>query len=314
MEVFEAISDPVRREILVALAREGTLSAGEIAGRFAISRPAVSRHLRVLRESGVVRDEVSGRRRIYRLTGRWTRTAACLAVGAEPGAGRRCGLVGPVRRPRHRSAPHPARPCPAARPPTRSAETTTPPETKGDRMSPTPTGEVRRTGEGRDLVLIRDLPGSIEDAWASLTESERTGTLVRQLDRGRPRRRRDHAHPGRRRGQPDLRGHHRGVRAADPAGRPHRGRVRQLGARSTPRAARSGPDPAHLRAPSGRLRPGRADRAGLGVLPGPAGRLARRPADARLRRLLAVHGSVLRGAGPGRSRRRPSPSAASPAA
>ncbi|HVK35136.1 MAG TPA: metalloregulator ArsR/SmtB family transcription factor [Microlunatus sp.] len=67
MEVFEAIGDPVRREILVALAREGSLSAGEIAGRFAISRPAVSRHLRVLRESGVVHDEVSGRRRIYRL-------------------------------------------------------------------------------------------------------------------------------------------------------------------------------------------------------------------------------------------------------
>ena len=42
-------------------------------------------------------------------------------------------------------------------------------------MSPTPTGEVRHTGEGRDLVLVRDLPGSIADAWASLTESERTG-------------------------------------------------------------------------------------------------------------------------------------------
>ena len=42
-------------------------------------------------------------------------------------------------------------------------------------MSPTPTGEVRRTGETRDLVLTRDLPGSIDDAWASLTESERTG-------------------------------------------------------------------------------------------------------------------------------------------
>ncbi|HEU4546349.1 MAG TPA: metalloregulator ArsR/SmtB family transcription factor [Microlunatus sp.] len=67
MEVFEAIGDAVRREILVALAHEGALSAGEIAGRFAISRPAVSRHLRVLRESGVVHDEVSGRRRIYRL-------------------------------------------------------------------------------------------------------------------------------------------------------------------------------------------------------------------------------------------------------
>ena len=42
-------------------------------------------------------------------------------------------------------------------------------------MSPTPTGEIRHTGEGRDLVLVRELPGSIADAWASLTESERTG-------------------------------------------------------------------------------------------------------------------------------------------
>ncbi len=67
MEVFEAIGDPVRREILTALAHEGTLGAGEIAGRFAISRPAVSRHLRVLRESGIVRSELSGRRRLYRL-------------------------------------------------------------------------------------------------------------------------------------------------------------------------------------------------------------------------------------------------------
>ena len=42
-------------------------------------------------------------------------------------------------------------------------------------MSTTPTGEVRRIGARRDLVLVRDLSGSIEDAWASLTESERTG-------------------------------------------------------------------------------------------------------------------------------------------
>lgn len=66
VEVFEAVGDPVRREILAALG-SGTLSAGEIAGLFAISRPAVSRHLRVLRESGLVRDEVTGRRRLYRL-------------------------------------------------------------------------------------------------------------------------------------------------------------------------------------------------------------------------------------------------------
>ena len=61
-----AIADPVRREILLML-RERPLSAGEIAGRFAISRPAVSRHLRVLREAGLVRDTAEGRRRVYTL-------------------------------------------------------------------------------------------------------------------------------------------------------------------------------------------------------------------------------------------------------
>ncbi|GAA3567922.1 metalloregulator ArsR/SmtB family transcription factor [Nonomuraea rosea] len=59
-----AIADPVRREILVML-RDERLPAGEIARRFVISRPAVSRHLRVLRESGLVRDELVGRQRFY---------------------------------------------------------------------------------------------------------------------------------------------------------------------------------------------------------------------------------------------------------
>ncbi|MEU7613473.1 metalloregulator ArsR/SmtB family transcription factor [Micromonospora sp. NPDC049204] len=65
-EVATAIADPVRRHILTMLRAE-PLSAGDIAQRFAISRPAISRHLRVLRESGLVRDEVVGRHRIYRL-------------------------------------------------------------------------------------------------------------------------------------------------------------------------------------------------------------------------------------------------------
>jgi DNA-binding transcriptional ArsR family regulator len=64
--VAAAIADPVRRAILVMLRAE-RLSAGEIAERFAISRPAVSRHLRVLRESGLVRDEIMGRQRFYAL-------------------------------------------------------------------------------------------------------------------------------------------------------------------------------------------------------------------------------------------------------
>ena len=61
-----AIADPVRREILLML-REEALSAGQIAGRFEISRPAVSRHLRVLREAGLVHPAADGRRRVYSL-------------------------------------------------------------------------------------------------------------------------------------------------------------------------------------------------------------------------------------------------------
>ena len=65
-EVAGAIADRVRREILLML-RDDPLSAGQIADRFAISRPAVSRHLRVLREAGLVRDTADGRRRVYTL-------------------------------------------------------------------------------------------------------------------------------------------------------------------------------------------------------------------------------------------------------
>ena len=64
--VVGAIADPVRREIL-ALLRGGPMPAGAIADRFAISRPAVSRHLRVLREAGLVVDTPQGRERVYRL-------------------------------------------------------------------------------------------------------------------------------------------------------------------------------------------------------------------------------------------------------
>lgn len=62
----KAIAEPARRSILLML-REQPLAAGEIAGRFEVSRPAISRHLRVLRESGLVRDTLVGRRRLYEL-------------------------------------------------------------------------------------------------------------------------------------------------------------------------------------------------------------------------------------------------------
>jgi DNA-binding transcriptional ArsR family regulator len=66
MEVAHAIADPVRRQILEHL-RAGPATAGTIAGWFDISRPAVSRHLRVLREHGLVVDDQRGRERSYRL-------------------------------------------------------------------------------------------------------------------------------------------------------------------------------------------------------------------------------------------------------
>ena len=64
--MLAALADPVRREIVELLAA-GEAGAGEIAERFPVTRPAVSRHLRVLREAGLVTSEVRAQRRVYRL-------------------------------------------------------------------------------------------------------------------------------------------------------------------------------------------------------------------------------------------------------
>jgi DNA-binding transcriptional ArsR family regulator len=66
MEAFAALADPTRRRIVELLA-ESELSAGEIAAHFQVSRPAVSRHLRVLRQAGVARSRIDAQRRVYRL-------------------------------------------------------------------------------------------------------------------------------------------------------------------------------------------------------------------------------------------------------
>jgi DNA-binding transcriptional ArsR family regulator len=66
VEVFEALADPTRRRIVELLAEEER-SAGELAGHFQVSRPAVSKHLRVLREAGVVQVRDEAQKRIYRL-------------------------------------------------------------------------------------------------------------------------------------------------------------------------------------------------------------------------------------------------------
>jgi DNA-binding transcriptional ArsR family regulator len=66
MSALEALADPTRRR-LVELLAEGERSAGELASHFPTSRPAISRHLRVLREHGLVRSRGDGRRRLYAL-------------------------------------------------------------------------------------------------------------------------------------------------------------------------------------------------------------------------------------------------------
>ncbi|WP_414710503.1 ArsR/SmtB family transcription factor [Pseudonocardia sp.] len=66
MEALAALADPTRRHILELL-RGGERSAGEIAEAFPVSRPAISRHLRVLRESGLTTVRVDGQRRVYAL-------------------------------------------------------------------------------------------------------------------------------------------------------------------------------------------------------------------------------------------------------
>jgi DNA-binding transcriptional ArsR family regulator len=63
---LKAIAAPRRRQIL-RLVRDDELSAGEIASHFDVSRPAVSQHLNVLKEAGLVSERRNGTRRLYRV-------------------------------------------------------------------------------------------------------------------------------------------------------------------------------------------------------------------------------------------------------
>jgi DNA-binding transcriptional ArsR family regulator len=72
---YDAIADPTRRAILDLLRDQESSTAGEIADRFRrLSRPAVSKHLRVLRRAGLVRAQESGREWHYRLEAEPLRT------------------------------------------------------------------------------------------------------------------------------------------------------------------------------------------------------------------------------------------------
>lgn len=62
--MLDALGDPTRRAILEVI-QGGARPVGEIAERLPVSRPAVSQHLRVLKEAGLVRDRKEGTRRLY---------------------------------------------------------------------------------------------------------------------------------------------------------------------------------------------------------------------------------------------------------
>lgn len=66
MNQFSALADPTRRRIVEVLS-ECDESSGELSSHFELSQPAVSRHLRILRESGLVKVRADGQRRIYSL-------------------------------------------------------------------------------------------------------------------------------------------------------------------------------------------------------------------------------------------------------
>jgi DNA-binding transcriptional ArsR family regulator len=64
--LFPALADPTRRQVFERL-RSGGLSVGELARDLPVSRPAVSQHLKVLKEAGLVADEAQGTRRVYHI-------------------------------------------------------------------------------------------------------------------------------------------------------------------------------------------------------------------------------------------------------
>jgi DNA-binding transcriptional ArsR family regulator len=71
-DVFNAIAEPQRRQILVLL-RTGERAVTELADELGMTQPGASKHLRVLREVGLVRDRKAGKQRLYGLDGRGLR-------------------------------------------------------------------------------------------------------------------------------------------------------------------------------------------------------------------------------------------------
>jgi DNA-binding transcriptional ArsR family regulator len=67
MDKFSALADPTRRDIIEMLAKQGALTATHICEQFQVSPPAISQHLKVLREAELVQMEKRAQQRIYQL-------------------------------------------------------------------------------------------------------------------------------------------------------------------------------------------------------------------------------------------------------
>jgi len=89
---FGALGDPTRREILRLLA-SGAKPVGELASALPISRPAVSRHLRLLKDAGLVAEEAAGTRRVYHLEADGVRAVQSYLEGVWGQAGLRFRLL-----------------------------------------------------------------------------------------------------------------------------------------------------------------------------------------------------------------------------
>ncbi len=98
VDALAALADPTRRAVFERLA-DGPKSVGQVAEGLPVSRPAVSQHLRVLKEAGLVTDRAVGTRRLYQLDptgldalrtwldGFWDQTLAAFAAAAEDDGG-----------------------------------------------------------------------------------------------------------------------------------------------------------------------------------------------------------------------------------
>src|SRR2546427_10450352 len=101
-QALQALGDPTRRAVLEEL-RDGPRAVGELAARLPVSRPAVSQHLRVLKEAGLVTERQDGTRHLYRvdpdglaelreyLEGFWEEALAGFKAAAEKEGGRKKG-------------------------------------------------------------------------------------------------------------------------------------------------------------------------------------------------------------------------------